>query len=313
MMTTRSCGVSDTGLIRRENQDRWFASDELGLFIVADGIAGAPHGGTAAEIVVQVLPVLLRPVLEPVSRWTVSASEDSAPGDSDTTSAGCESAGTDKPVDMGDPPDVGTWLRDGLHRSLIAMSDQLRENSQDTPGLSGMGATAVVLLLSRGIAVCGHLGDSRLYRQRGTDLQLLTADHSLTQLLIDSGDLAASEAASHPSRGQLTRFVGMPAPVLPTVQSFSLKPGDRFLLCSDGVGGAMSHDALAEILQSAVDRCDAVNRLIAAANAAGGKDNATALVAELAGRDELAGAACDAASTGTPATSNSSAAPGAIE
>jgi protein phosphatase len=116
---------------------------------------------------------------------------------------------------------------------------------------------------------------------RGGQLEQLTKDHTLTQLLIDCGELTDDEATDHPARSQLTRFVGMPADALPQALSLALAPGDRLLLCSDGLSGLLSHEQIQAILTEHPVPENACRQLVASANAAGGSDNITALVIEI--------------------------------
>lgn len=262
MMRISSSACSDIGRTRTENQDRWFADDQLGLFIVADGIGGGPHGGVAADVVVKVLPSLIR-------RWLTP---DGSRID-DVIAASANLAA----------------IEDQLKSDLSQVSDQLREESDDVPGLDGMGSTAVVAVFIDMHVVVGHLGDSRVYRLRDGELSQLTVDHSVAQVLITTGELSADDAARHPSCTRLTRFVGMPPPALPAVSTHPVRPGDRFLLCTDGVSGAMSPSALTSLLRGRNSDTVTSESLVRSAVESCGRDNATAVIVDAF--DGMAGAA----------------------
>ncbi len=243
-------GLSDVGRLREANEDRWFADPRLGLYLVADGIGGSAAGGVASQIVAEVLPRLLWRRLQ----------------------------GAEAPAHA--------ELAEQVSAALVELSERLREESCRALGLKGMGSTVVLTLLHDRQAVVAHMGDSRAYLLHAGRLKQLTNDHTISQLLVDHGKLAPDEAASHPTHGQLTRFVGMATEALPETASIELAPGDRLLLCSDGLTGMLSDGQILEILSQPLDPDDACRRLIAAANEAGGKDNLTALIVAVGNGDK---------------------------
>ncbi|MDA1166294.1 MAG: protein phosphatase 2C domain-containing protein [Planctomycetota bacterium] len=242
MMRIQSAGHSHRGQVRSINEDRWFADSSLGLFIVADGMGGGPHGEVAAEAVVRSLPLLLKQVLE--------------------AAATCE------------PEELKKQLCD----ALVQLSDQIYCESSEAIELEGMGSTVVAVLVAGSSCLVAHLGDSRAYRWRNDELELLTVDHSLVQLLMEAGELLPDEVDKHAARGQLTRFVGMPAPASPEVRWIDLMVNDRLMLCSDGISGMLSGRELEVILGKDSSPEIAVQDLVEAANSAGGRDNLTAVV-----------------------------------
>ena len=240
-------GVSDTGRVRHENQDRWFADPQAGLYLVADGMGGCgAAGGVAARVVVEVLPRLLRPRLERL----------------DNLRDACES----------------------VVYAIAELSDRLHREAGKEYGPSGAGATVVLAVVRGRQALIAHLGDSRAYRFHNGEVEQLTRDHSLVQALIESGDIASDEAEHHPRRGQLTRYVGMPGEPLPEARLIELADGDRLLLCSDGLSGALGSEQLIDILGGCPDPSDACRQLVSAANDSGGKDNITAIVVGVGSR-----------------------------
>lgn len=235
-------GLSHRGRFRGDNEDRWFADDRQQLYIVSDGMGGHLAGELASRLVVEILPQRLRKTL-----------------------------GTT--ADLADPPIV-----DRVAAAVSELSGKLRDESRHQPGLDGMGATVVLALIRAAQALVLHLGDSRAYLLRAGRLERLTRDHSIVELLLAGGRISPQQAASHPAKGRLTRYVGMTGRALPETRLVDLHPGDRLLLCTDGLSDMLDDERLREILVREPDLQQVCRRLIDAANDAGGKDNLTALV-----------------------------------
>ena len=246
-MTLKTChaGLTHVGRARENNQDRWFADRRAGLYLVADGMGGGPAGELAAQVVADTLPAL-------VERRLPAGADLAAPE-----------------------------TQEALLAAIGELSDRLYQESRQQPGLSGMGSTVVLGLLRGAQALVAHLGDSRAYLLRDGRLERLTQDHSIVELLLETGDIQPEEVAGHPARGQLTRFVGMPGEPLPEARLLELRAGDRLLLCSDGLSGMVSDEQLREILGQGKWPRGACRKLINAANRAGGRDNVTAVVVDL--------------------------------
>ncbi len=166
----------------------------------------------------------------------------------------------------------------GLKEALAEVSEQVRSRG----GLGGMGSTVVLILIRGAQALVAHLGDSRAYLLRDGVLEPLTRDHSLVQEMRDRGELTAEEAAQAWNNGGPTRFAGMWGDPVADVRRLDLRPGDRLLLCSDGLTGMLADDQLRDALAGHAEPAAACRRLIDAANAAGGDDNITALVVAVA-------------------------------
>lgn len=244
-LKARYAGLTDIGRVRLQNEDRWFADSGASLFLVADGMGGGPGGRLAAEIVVEMLPRLLGRRLRDGKDFARSE------------------------------------VQDAVLAAIRDLSDRLRRESQAQMGLTGMGSTVVLMLVRGCDALIAHMGDSRAYLLRSGRLERLIKDHSIVELLIETGDITPQEAAAHPARGQLTRFVGMPGEALPEARLVELNPGDRLLLCTDGLTGLVNDERIAAILDSEKMREQACNQLITAAIEAGGQDNVTAVVVDV--------------------------------
>ena len=179
--------TTDRGRVRPRNEDRWSADEHAGLFLVADGLGGHPSGELASYIVSESLPGLLRTRSKSLPRRDVDA------------------------------------LADCVRRSIRELSNDLRSQTSDTPGLDGMGATLVLLLVCQDQGIVAHLGDCRGYLLRNGALRPLTRDHTLVQLLLDRQEIVIDEAAAHPARGQVTRYVGMATEPLPEINRVELR------------------------------------------------------------------------------------------
>lgn len=250
-MTTRILGAdaaafsfhseaaSDAGRVRETNEDR-FGIDDRGLWIVADGLGGHVAGEVAAQIAVETLGENLEKELAGAS-------------DSELASVSA--------------------LEIALQRALQATSRHAFEMSQENREWTGMGATVVALWIVGNRAFVAHLGDSRAYLWRD-ELMKITTDHSLIELLVESGDLTREESKTHPMRHQITRFCGMEGEALADASSREVQNGDAFLLCSDGVSNELGDEELVQLLASQATAA----QIVAAAVEAGGRDNATALI-----------------------------------
>ena len=163
---------------------------------------------------------------------------------------------------------------------LAAVHDALRGRAGRELGERAVIASTVVVLLIRdGHFACLWAGDSRAYLLRGGALSHVTRDHSLVQDLVDAGELTAAEAERHPHANIITRAVGADVPILELDKiTARLQSGDRFLLCSDGLCKTLDAGTLAVLAAHATDPAE---HLIAAALAAGARDNVTAIVIEV--------------------------------
>jgi protein phosphatase len=174
-------------------------------------------------------------------------------------------------------------------RSLIQEANRrvFRRSSEDAAA-SGMGTTMTVALVDAdtGTIVLGHVGDSRAYRVRGGELEQLTEDHSLVGELRRSGQLSREEAEAHPQRSVITRAVGTEPDVDVDVETIRAEPGDRFLLCSDGLTDMVSDGEILSLLEESNDLDAAARALVDAANRGGGEDNITVVLFQLDGADE---------------------------
>jgi PPM family protein phosphatase len=161
-----------------------------------------------------------------------------------------------------------------------------QRQSQDASA-SGMGTTMTVALVEDARVAIGHVGDSRAYLIRDGGLEQLTEDHSLVAELVRSGKLSPEEAEDHPQRSVITRALGTDPDVDVDTFSVETKPGDLFLLCSDGLSSMIDDDAiLREVERSRGDLDTAAQALVRAANKGGGEDNITVVFFEITDSEE---------------------------
>lgn len=161
-----------------------------------------------------------------------------------------------------------------------ANQEILRAVEQD-PTQHGMGTTVAVLYFHENVAYCTHIGDSRIYHYSNGSLLQLTSDHSLVAELVKSGSLTVAEAKNHPQRNILTHALGteiMPELTVTRVPAF---PGDKFLLCSDGLSGLLEESQILEGISVDDEPQVIADHLVALANDAGGTDNITVILIEI--------------------------------
>lgn len=157
---------------------------------------------------------------------------------------------------------------------VAAGNRAIREEVAREPGLEGMGTTMTLLDIHDGVATIGHIGDSRAYLLRDGKLSQMTTDHTVAAEYVARGELSAEEAVGHPQRHMLTRTLGLSRFVNVDEHIVDLEPGDRILLCSDGLTEMVNDARIAESLASGTAD-EVVWRLIEMANEAGGVDNIT--------------------------------------
>ncbi len=249
----RLAHAQSVGVVRDHNEDvlltitTTFEGDEriptFGLYIVADGMGGHDLGERASA-------VAARSVANDVVRKVY---------------------GSMLSLDEADSrPPLQDILQEALTEANRAVVQSVGEG----------GTTLTVALVLNDQVVIGHVGDSRAYFIAQNTVEQLTRDHSLVRRLQELGQLSPSEAAVHPQRNVLYRAVGQGDGLEVDVHSHRLTPGMKILLCSDGLWGLVSDSQIAEILKTSSTLQTACDRLVEAANEAGGPDNITAVLVE---------------------------------
>ena len=243
----RAAALVDIGKKRTSNQDEVILCPEIGFYAVSDGMGGLSDGGKTSAIIRQVLPDMLCNALYDFK---------------------------DKPS----PNNIATLLK----KQVCIVSDSIYSGGNKEDRYS-FGATLSGVWLMGKYAIFVNVGDSRGYllpRYKRNIMQV-THDHNVAAILVNNGELAKEEACNHPSSSQLTRFIGMQSPALPEVFIMDIMPGDRILLCSDGLYGMIEDTVLPRIIRSSRN-CNVVcKQLVDRANSNGGRDNISAVYIKL--------------------------------
>ena len=247
-----SYGQSDVGRVRKHNEDAFIVDESLGLYVVADGLGGHAAGEVASEEAVYNIRGWVRRERPRV-----------------------ESLITD-PYDV-DQQNVAEQIVRGAIQAATYLIHSMAEFDETK---AGMGTTTSVLMILGSVAIIGQVGDSRIYLARDGQIAQITDDHTLIAAQIREGMLTPEEARYAPHRNVITRAVGSHDYVEVDTRVVETIPGDRFLLCSDGLHGYLEEpDEMLPLLSLPIEQV--TQRLIDIANARGGKDNITAIVVEV--------------------------------
>jgi PPM family protein phosphatase len=190
----------------------------------------------------------------------------------------------------------GSDLLTSLGTAVQRANDQLRVMVEEDPQLEGMGTTLTALLWTGQRLGLVHVGDSRAYLLRDGVLTQITQDHTWVQRLVDEGRITEEEATTHPQRSLLMRALGSGDHVEPDLSIREVRAGDRYLICSDGLSGVVSHQTMEETLASYQGPQETIQALIQLALRGGGPDNITCIVADVLdaeSNDTLAGQLSD--------------------
>lgn len=219
------------------------------LFVVADGMGGAAGGEIASRLAVTTVEEVV------TARWRQS------------------------------PPATAESLADLVAAAVEEANGRIHQWASRHAEYRGMGSTLTAVGLVGRTGVVSHVGDSRAYLLREDRAVQLTEDQTVARKLVESGDLSPEEAAESSQAHVLLRAVGTEPEVRPETGRLDLRAGDGLLLCTDGLSRTADPDLLARTVAGASDPSDAVDRLVDRANAAGGADNVTVLLARLTGDD----------------------------
>ncbi|MEU2247585.1 Stp1/IreP family PP2C-type Ser/Thr phosphatase [Streptomyces sp. NPDC019224] len=175
----------------------------------------------------------------------------------------------------------GSDILTSLGTAVQRANDQLRMMVEEDPQLEGMGTTLTALLWTGQRLGLVHVGDSRAYLLRDGVLTQITQDHTWVQRLVDEGRITEEEATTHPQRSLLMRALGSGDHVEPDLSIREVRAGDRYLICSDGLSGVVSHQTMEETLASYQGPQETIQDLIQLALRGGGPDNITCIVADV--------------------------------
>lgn len=239
------CGVTDVGKCRDNNEDAYFLSEDCRLWIVADGMGGQAAGEVASALTIHSI--------------------------SESVRAARLRSGMEGNASIGE----------GLMVAFATAQDSISAHSLKDEHCKGMGCTAIAGFLDGDTLCVCHVGDVRCYHLSGGELKQVTSDHSwVWERLVMNGLLTPDRVRSHPERGKVTRAIGLARQegLKPDLTTVALEPGDRVLLCSDGLWEALEDDEIGAVLGSDGSMRQLASVLVDRANAAGGDDNITAIV-----------------------------------
>lgn len=243
---------TDPGMVRGHNEDAVFANPGLGLFILADGMGGYNAGEVASSMAVMGI-----------------------------------SADLEQDFSAHSPHAIGGALGDRhiqrcLSRRIAAANAAIYEMSVKQAECAGMGTTLVTALFCDNAVTVAHLGDSRLYCLRDNLFSRLTHDHSFVQDQVDRGLMSAADARSSRNRGLLTRALGVDPVADPEFRRHPARPGDIYLLCSDGLNDMLTDREIGKALRTQSDNLGlAAIQLIQMANDRGGRDNVSVILVKV--------------------------------
>tara|TARA_R110002072_G_scaffold200212_2_gene357916 strand:- start:871 stop:2109 length:1239 start_codon:yes stop_codon:yes gene_type:complete len=249
-MRSRGVGLAHVGQKRTNNEDCWVADDQLGLYLVADGMGGHSAGDVASAMAVSAAASTVRAARELLTR-----------------------------VQGGEVP--ARELMPLVQRAVNAANAAVHSAAQEDPTKQGMGCTLTLLLIAGTRGIMAHVGDSRLYVSRGDRVHQLSQDQTVAAELLREGVLKPEQVATSRWRNALAQAIGTKESVKPDYLRFELAPGDRFLLCSDGLSNYFQPDDWLTGQLSQEDLEGIPSELVNFANDAGGADNITAVVVEI--------------------------------
>ena len=172
----------------------------------------------------------------------------------------------------------GKNAKDVLVKAVNDANREIYEMSVNARNLSGMGTTMTACVAEEHNVTAVQVGDSRLYLIRGEKITQITKDHSLVEMLLENGKITKEEARRHPQKNIITRAVGTDKTVEADIYEFRAEAGDVILLCSDGLVNMVEDEEILSVINLSETLNDAVNKLVAEAETAGGTDNITVIL-----------------------------------
>ena len=236
--------LTDPGRVRANNEDTIAFDPSLGLLLLADGMGGYNGGEVASGMAIALLQASF-------GRWIAHAGPSAH------------------------PRAVRRALQAATDEANAAILDAGVANMQ----LQGMGTTIVLAAFGPQRAIVGHIGDSRCYRLRAGQLELLTRDHSLLQEQLDAGAITPEQAILSPHRNLVTRALGIERQVELELHEHDIETDDLFLLCSDGLSEMVSDGQIFTLLLQDIALPEKATLLVACANDNGGRDNISVVLA----------------------------------
>jgi protein phosphatase len=244
--------ATHTGMVRSHNEDSITAEPEIGLAVLADGMGGYNAGEVASGIATAMIANETKEALTRVDPHLVDRT-------------------------------TGTLLASRLLREVIGRANvSIYQSATSQPQYAGMGTTLVAALFCDNKLTVAHIGDSRCYRFRQGMLEQITRDHSLLQEQIDSGLLTREAARRSQNKNLVTRALGIEPEVEAEIHTYEARPGDIYLICSDGLNDMVEDEDIALTLSALGSNLPlAADQLVQMANDAGGRDNVSVILVKI--------------------------------
>jgi protein phosphatase len=240
---------TDPGIVRSHNEDSIAADATKGLVVLADGMGGYNAGEVASGMATTVITTELQHLLE------------------------------DCPPYRADPLNGRPYAERLLREQIEKANTSIFQAAQSQPQYAGMGTTLVAAVFYDNKAMIAHIGDSRVYRLRDDVFEQVTKDHSLLQEQIDSGMITPEQARFSQNKNLVTRALGIDPTVEPEIREYDTKPGDVWLLCSDGLNDMVSDEDIGLTVQTLSANLKlAAQQLVQMANDNGGRDNVSVIL-----------------------------------
>lgn len=269
------------GRRRTENQDRLYAwwQGPIGVFLVADGMGGQRSGGTAAVIATETLTFHLQPLIAHLQDQFGLEGEPLPPVAHDDPTQPMPIIATTN--GDGDPLNPSFSLMEEVGRVINLTNQAVLSYAATHPESEGLGSTLTLALVAGSLAIIANLGDSRIYLYRDGVLTQLTDDHSLVASLLKRGLITLEESYTHPQRSLIYHSLGSEWEARPDIASHPMQPGDRLIVCSDGLWEMVRDEAMIDVLHATATAQEAADQLVTMANENGGHDNIAVIVAAL--------------------------------
>jgi protein phosphatase len=240
---------TDPGMVRSHNEDSIASNAASGVVVLADGMGGYNAGEVASGMATTVITTELQQILANVS------------------------------PNQTDPQTNQEIAQKLIREQVLKANTSIYQAAQSQPQYAGMGTTLVLCLFYDNRVLVAHLGDSRLYLLRDGSFKQVTRDHSLLQEQIDSGLITAEQAKNAQHKNLVTKALGIDPTVEPEIHVYPTKPGDIYLLCSDGLCDMVEDDDIGMTLQALGGNLNlAAQQLVQMANDNGGRDNVSVIL-----------------------------------
>ena len=242
---------TDIGLVRSKNEDNYYMDDAAGLFVVADGMGGHASGEVASKMAVDIIRDYIKGI------------------------------NNERPAQIGAYRQDCSETTNRLGSAIRLANMAIYEASRKNPQLQGMGTTVAAAQIDGRRLSLAHIGDSRVYLVRAGDIEQLTDDHTIVYEQVKREIITKDEASKSEMRHILTKALGISAEAEVDMNEMNVAPNDILLFCSDGLSGMVDDETMRTVVEATDDPAVACEQLISLANAKGGKDNITVIVARI--------------------------------